>query len=65
MKKKLTKSEIQLELESLIELAEDRSISMAEKTMEDKLIWLRTLIVYLKFDNEALRRELRVARNKK
>ncbi len=59
----MTKEQVQLEVEVLINLAGEKSV-IKTKSLQDSLQLLRLCIIYLKFDNEAMKRELKQAQKK-
>lgn len=60
----MTKKHVKLELESLINLAGVKPPARVE-SVEDGLQFLRSCVLYLVYDAEATRRELKAAQGKK
>lgn len=60
----MTKKHVKLELESLINLTGVKPPARVE-SIEDGLQFLRTCIMYLMYDNEATRRELKATQGRK
>lgn len=65
MKRELTKKQIKLELESLILLVDNGSSVPLVFSIKEDIDYLRMCILYNRFDLEATRRELRIARGLK
>lgn len=60
----MTKKHVKLELESLINLAGVKPPARVE-SVEDGLQFLRSCVLYLVYDAEATRRELKAAQGRK
>lgn len=53
----MKKSHTKLQLESLIHLIEGKHIQSFSLSIEEDLVYLRLCILYLLFENEAIKRE--------